>query len=119
MSVGAEVTRIIAPSATYGWLVLAGDVMLDLVVRDGEFQRLDSSTGFLALHTNDLKRIAALRVHDMLELLNVTSDEVEVETFYLDIPDTTYEMLWSDDYALQNAGFSDLMVWVGKEKMQV
>jgi hypothetical protein len=119
VSIGAEITRIIAPSSTYGWLVLAGDVMLDLVVRNGEVQRLDSSTGFLALHTNDLKRLAALRIDDMLKLLNVSRSEVKVETIYLEIPDTTYEMLWSEDYALQNSGFNDLMVWVGKEKMQV
>lgn len=118
MSVGAEVTRIVAPSSTYGWLVRAGDVMLDLVVLNGEVKRLDSSTGFLDLHTNDLKRLAALRMDDMLKILNVSLPEVRVETFCIEIPEATYEMLRSDDYALQNSGFNDLMVWVGKEQIQ-
>ena len=119
MSVGAEVTRITAPHSTYGWLVRSGDVMLDLVVLNGELQRLDSSTGFLDLHTNDLKRLAALRIDDMLKLLSVSHDEVKTETIYVEIPEATYEMLRSDDYALQNSGFNDLMVWVGREQMRV
>ena len=117
MSVGAEVTRIIAPES-YGWLVRVGDVMLDLVVCHGEIKRLDSSTGFMALHTNDLKRLAALRMEDILFLLNVSRSEVTVEHIYLEIPDSTYELLRSDDNMLRHSGFSDLMVWVGKEKIK-
>lgn len=119
MTVGAEVTRIVAPSSTYGWLVRVSDVMLDLVVCNGELKRLDSSTGFSALHTNDLKRLAALRIDDMLQLLGLSRGEVKIERIYVEIPETTYEMLRSDDYALQNCGFNELMVWVGKEQMQV
>lgn len=119
MSVGAEITRIIAAAnSTYGWLVRVGDVMLDLVVCHGEVKRLDSSTGFQALHTNDLKRLATLRMEDMLYLLNVSRSEVKVETMYLEIPEATYELLRSEDCVLQHSGFSDLMVWVGKEKIK-
>lgn len=117
MSIGAEVTRIVAPLSTYGWLVRTGDVMLDLVVCDGELKRLDSSTGFQDLHVNDLKRLSALRFEDMLSLLGVSRHEVTVERIYLEIPEETYELLRSDDYNLRHCGFSDLMVWVGKEQL--
>ena len=114
MSVGAEVTRIVTPTSSYAWLVRAGDIMLDLVVCGGEVIRLDRSVGFATLHTNDIKRFASLRIDDMTRLLGVDLNEVTVDRIYVEIPEETYELLSGDDYALQNSGFSDLMVWVGK-----
>lgn len=113
--IGAVLTRITAPDSTYGWLVRVADIMLDLVVRDGVLQRLDRSTGFEGLHTNDLKRLATMRINDMLNLLDLAESDVCISTMILDIPVATYDLLVSDDFTDQQAGFNDLMVWVGKK----
>lgn len=113
--IGAELTRITAPASTYGWLVRVSDIMLDLVVRDGVLQRLDRSTGFESLHTNDLKRLATLRINDMLRLLDLKERDVCIQSITVDIPRATYQLLISDDFTEQQSGFNDLMVWVGKE----
>jgi hypothetical protein len=113
--IGVELTRITAPASTYGWLVRAADIMLDVVVRDGVLQRLDRSTGFESLHTNDLKRLATLRINDMLRILDLREKEVCIQSLTVDIPRSTYDQLVSDDFTEQQTGFNDLMVWVGRE----
>lgn len=113
--IGAELTRITAPASTYGWLVRVADIMLDLVVRDGVLQRLDRSTGFASLHTNDLKRLATFRINDMLKILDLAEKDVCIQSLTVDIPVATYDLLVSDDFSEQQSGFNELMVWVGKK----
>lgn len=115
MTVGAVITRLLAPGSTYAWVVHAGDLMLDLIVRSGAFVRLDRSRGFAGLPINDVKRLMALRTDDTLDLLRVARACVSVQRVHVEIPARTYELLACDDLPSVEAGFNEVMVWVGRE----